>query len=174
MEYPTFRKHYCTRAFCKTKNIIDFYEKLGNRIKLALNLVRGLTEDEIKTLEIEGIKQANKTIDSQKGIIKKFVESEQQLNEDNEELKYKLSDTERRLVELSKANTHNLVLLQRRNDEIKEIKKKLKTIYDTLDMCENGNCSDCKYEDCDDCTSLNHNDVLQLIKQATKEGNNGN
>lgn len=61
--------------------------------------------------------------------------------------------------------------IQQLKAENDELKKKLKTIYDILDMCENGNCSDCKYEDCNDCTSLNHNDVLQLIKQTKGEQN---
>lgn len=37
------------------------------------------------------LQQANKTIESQKGLIKKFVESEQQLKVENDELKNKLA-----------------------------------------------------------------------------------
>ena len=82
-----------------------------------------------------------------------------QLKAENEKLKYKLSDTEHRLVELSKANTHNLVLLQRRNKCLDEIEK----------CVECSNCKFNEYDDYNDCSPVKCNEICKLIKQA-KEG----
>ena len=51
-------------------------------------------------------------------------------------------------------------------NKLEEYKQALQEIKKQIDMCENGNCLDCKYEDCDDCTSLAYTDILQKISEV--------
>jgi len=107
----------------------------------------------------------------------------QQLKQENEELKEKiiklneengnliinrntvenkLQDTESRLISIQKANTHNLVLLQRRNNALEEIEKELKEDI----TCESRECGCDDYGECLKCIKET---ILNRINEVRNE-----
>ena len=73
-----------------------------------------------------------------------------------------LRDTERRLILLQKANIHNLVLLQRRNNALEEIREDLETqVY-----CE---CSECGNDDYSECIKCMTKRYMEKINEVLNE-----
>ena len=71
--------------------------------------------DEIKEFQAENERLKEKII--------KLTEENGNLIINRNTAKNKLQDTESRLISIQKANTHNLVLLQRRNNALEEIRE---------------------------------------------------
>lgn len=85
---------------------------------------------QLKRLEQENEKLKEKII--------KLTEENGNLIINRNTVENKLRDTESRLISIQKANTHNLVLLQRRNNALEEIRKQAKqTIIDYTEIVKN-------------------------------------
>ena len=125
--------YYCKDCFKKQEQI-DRLEQERDKLKKSCEKCKlfDIEKTNRDLLErIDELEQENKEL---KEKIIKLTEENGNLIINRNTVENKLRDTESRLISIQKANTHNLVLLQRRNNALEEIREIV-----------NQSCDNCKY-----------------------------
>ena len=121
-----------------------------------IDLVKAIYE---QNEQLQQLKQENEEL---KEKIIKLNEENGNLIINRNTVENKLQDTESRLISIQKANTHNLVLLQTRNNTLEEIEKELKEDI----TCESRECGCDDYGECLKCIKET---ILNRINEVKNE-----